>query len=96
MENNQDPPRKHNIDLPEIIRELKDNKIPDLNKNEIKELFNNIDPSVINDMLNGFNTSVKNIFDLGFKLANSLDLNKILDYFEDMKSSNTNTNSNTK
>jgi hypothetical protein len=79
MENNQGNSEKPPIDLPEIIQDLKKNKIPDLNKEEIKQLFDELN---IEEMFNDFNDSVKNLFDLMFKLADVLDLNKILDYFE--------------
>ncbi len=87
MENNQGGSEKTDIDLPRIIQDLKDNKLPDLSKKEIKQLFDKLDSSTINELLDDFNDSVKNLFDLGFKLANVLDLNKILDYFE--KNNNT-------
>jgi len=83
MENNQSSSKKSNIDLPSIIQDLKDNKLPDLNKNQIKQLFDKLDEASIDEYFDDFNDSVKNLFDLGFKLANVLDLDKILDYFEE-------------
>ncbi|TFF99955.1 MAG: hypothetical protein EU541_03610 [Promethearchaeota archaeon] len=73
---------KPRINIAEIIQDLKENKIPDLNEEQIKQLFNEFDVSKLNEF---FNDSVKNLFDFGFKVANSLDLNKILDIFEEKK-----------
>jgi len=82
MSENQKDYDKQELNISEIIQDLKDNKIPDLNEQQIKQLFNELDVSALNNL---FNDSVKNLFDFGFKLANSLNLNKILDIFEEKK-----------
>lgn len=82
MSDNQEDYENPAIDVSEIVKDLKDNKIPDLNEQQIKRLFNELDVSALNEL---FNDSVKNLFDFLFKLTNSVNLNKILDIFEEKK-----------
>lgn len=82
MSDNQEDYENPGVDVSEIVKDLKDNKIPELTEEQIKKLFNELDVSALNDL---FNDSVKNLFDFLFKLTNSVNLNKILDIFEEKR-----------
>ncbi|MEJ2251488.1 MAG: hypothetical protein P8Y97_17765 [Candidatus Lokiarchaeota archaeon] len=81
MEENPNSENKPEIDLSKLLTLLKEKSRRELTPKGMKQIFGELD--VDETVSNVFCNSVKNLFDMGFQLANSLNLDMILDKFEE-------------
>jgi hypothetical protein len=83
MENNPTPDidPESPEDLSKFLDLLKQKSFENLTPEGMKKVFNELD--LDENLSDLFVDSVKNMFDMGFQLANSLNLDVILDKFEE-------------
>jgi len=83
MENNPNPDIEPDtpIDLSKFIDLLKKKSVNDLTPEGMKKIFSELE--LDSSIKNYLYSSVKNLFDMGFQLANNLNLDVILDKFEE-------------
>lgn len=81
MQNQKDSDmEKSKIDLPEYTKKLEEKAIEALNPTKMKEMISDLNvDNVVGDL---FYESVKLFFDIGFDLANKLNLDLIQDFIE--------------
>lgn len=84
MENQNNPGiEKPKIDLPEYTKKLEEKAKEALNPSKMKEMISNLDvDNVVGDL---FYESVKLFFDIGFELADKLNLDLIEDLIKKEK-----------
>ena len=84
MENQNNPSiEKPKIDLPEYTKKLEEKAKEALNPSKMKEMISNLDvDNVVGDL---FYESVKLFFDIGFELADKLNLDLIEDLIKKEK-----------
>lgn len=83
MQENPNGENRPEIDLSKLLTLLKEKSRRELTPNGMKKVFAELDMD--ETVSNVFFNSVKNLFDMGFQLANSLNLDMILDKFEEEK-----------
>jgi len=84
MENQNNPGiEKPKIDLPEYTKKLEEKAKEALNPSKMKEMISNLDvDNVVGDL---FYESVKLFFDIGFELADKLNLDLIQEFIKKEK-----------
>lgn len=79
MQNGQEPKINKSMDLPDLNKLIEDKKEESVIPSEMKTMLSDLKgDNKLNDVLNDlFYKSVKNMFDLGFELAEKLNLELI-------------------